>query len=115
MHQNPGKTITREIGEIIDKRMDRNYDIKSIVEFAKLALRCVDAKPTSRPSVSEVVTEIKEFIIHENNNNALPISEEIGTEHGHLQADPARLYEESSGAKDMVWCDNSSNISQVGR
>jgi hypothetical protein len=47
--------------------------MKSIIGIAKVALRCVDTKPSSRTSVSEVVEEIKEAIIHENENNALLI------------------------------------------
>ena len=115
MDENPDKSISGEIGEIIDKRMGGNYDIKSIISFAKPALRCVDSKTYSRPSVTEVVAAIKEAIIHENNNNAPPNSEEIVIEHGDWKAGPVRLHAESSKPKDMVWRDNSSNMSKVGR
>lgn len=115
MDENPGKSISGEIEEIVDKRMRGNYDIRSIVDFAKLALRCVDAKPSFRPTSSQVVAEIKQVIAHENNNNALPISEEIGIEHGDLQAGPVHLHAECSKPNDMVWRDNSCNMSQEGR
>jgi hypothetical protein len=59
--------------EVIDTRLGGNYDMKLINGISKVALRCVDTKPSSTPSVSEVVAEIKEAIIHENENNA-PLS-----------------------------------------
>ena len=84
--ENPDISISGEIGEIVDKRMDGNYDIKSIVIVANPALRCVEANPSCRPSVSEIVAEIKEAIIHEsnNNNNSLRTCEGLGIEHGYL-------------------------------
>ena len=96
--ENPDISISGEIGEIVDKRMDGNYDIKSIVVVANLALRCVEAKPSCRPSVSEIVAEIKEAIIHEsnNNNNALQTCEGLGIEHGDLQASLVHLRGEPS-------------------
>ena len=36
--ENPDISISGEIGEIVDKRTDGNYDIKSIVAVANLAL-----------------------------------------------------------------------------
>jgi serine/threonine protein kinase len=103
-----------KIEEIIDKRMAGNYDIVSIVKVAKLAFRCVEASPSSRPSVSEVVTQIKEAIICENENNSPPISEGIGIEHTVFPASNVHTRTESK-ATEMVWADNSSNLSQVGR
>lgn len=100
-----------EIAEVIDGRLGGNYDMKSITGIAKLALRCVEAKPSSRPSVSEVVADIKEAIIHENENNApLPNPEVIGIECGDLQCMPG-----CSQVDAMAWGDNSSNLPNEGR
>ena len=53
-----------EIGEeIIDKKLGGNYDVKSmksIARVAKLALRCVHNSPKDRPSITEVVGELKD-------------------------------------------------------
>jgi hypothetical protein len=54
MDENPGR-----IAEIIDKRLDGSYDLKSITRVAKVAMRCVQAEPSLRPSVTEVVRELK--------------------------------------------------------
>lgn len=100
-----------EIAEVIDGRLGSNYDMKSITGIAKLALRCVEAKPSSRPSVSEVVADIKEAIIHENENNALFRNPEvIGIECGDLQCMPG-----CSQVDAMAWGDNSSNLPNEGR
>jgi hypothetical protein len=105
MDENPG-----QIAEIIDKRLGLNYHMKSVKRIAKLALRCVKAKPSSRPSMSEVVAEIKLAIVHENDNNdSLPNSEGIGIEYGNLQEGEVLSQAEPSKPKDMEWGDNSSN------
>ena len=50
-----------EIGEeIIDKKLGGNYDVKSLARVAKLALRCVHNSPKDRPSITEVVGELKD-------------------------------------------------------
>jgi len=51
-----------KIKEIIDKRLHVHYEMKSITSVANLAIRCVQRDPYFRPSVSEVVTELKENI-----------------------------------------------------
>jgi len=58
--ENPVKIV-----EIIDKKMDGNYNMKSITIVAKLALRCVEETSSSRPSMSEVVGELKEAFMYE--------------------------------------------------
>jgi serine/threonine protein kinase len=55
--ENPDK-----ITEIIDKRLHVNSEMKSITSVANLAIRWVQRDPYFRPSVSEVVTELKENI-----------------------------------------------------
>lgn len=103
-----------QIAVIIDKRLGGNYDMQSITGIAKLALRCVDPSPSCRPSVSEVVAEIKEVIAHES-NGPLRNSEETGIQCRDLQAChiPSRV--DLSQPKDMEWGDNSSNLPDVGR
>lgn len=61
------KEYQGKMEEIIDKRLDGNYDMKSITVVAKLAVRCVHAEPSSRPSVTEVVTELIEATKHDDN------------------------------------------------
>jgi len=58
--ENPVKIV-----EIIDKKMDGNYDMKSITIVAKLALRCIEETSSSRPSMSEVVGELREAFMYE--------------------------------------------------
>jgi hypothetical protein len=108
-NDNPGK-----ITEIIDKRLGGGYDMISITGVATVAMRCVQPEPSSRPRVSEVVTELKEAIKLED-RASISISEEIGIESNDLLPGPVTLSVDSSGRKGMGWSDNSSNISQVGR
>lgn len=60
INETPGKMV-----KIIDKYMDGKYDMKSITMVAKLALRCVEHTPSCRPSMSEVVGELKEAFMYE--------------------------------------------------
>jgi len=60
INETPGKMV-----KIIDKDMDGKYDMKSITMVAKLALRCVEHTPCWRPSMSEVVGELKEAFMYE--------------------------------------------------
>ena len=60
INENHGKIV-----EIIDKKMDGKYDIKSIISVAKVALRCVEERASLRPSMSEVVGELKEAFMYE--------------------------------------------------
>ena len=104
-----------EIAAIIDKKLEGSYDMSSITGIVKLVLRCVEEKPSSRPSMSEVVADIKEALIHENERTAtLSISEETGIHHGDLQSRPLCSRLESSGSS-IGCCDDSSNILQAVR
>lgn len=60
--------------EIVDKRLSGNYDIRSITCVAKVAIRCVKAEPFYRPSITEVVAELREAIKLEENciSNVIP-------------------------------------------
>lgn len=54
---------------IIDGRLAaENCNMESIARVAKLALKCVDDFPDCRPSIGEVVDEIKEAMTVENAN-----------------------------------------------
>jgi hypothetical protein len=62
--------IPGKIEEIIDKRLGGNYNIKSLTRVAKVAVRCVKAESSCRPTISEVVAELREAIkLEETYNN----------------------------------------------
>ena len=104
--ENPSK-----IEEIVDKKLGGSYDMKSICCIVEVALQCVEPKPASRPTTSEVVKKIREAIVHENGNSSpLPNSEHINVEYGGVYSQV-----ETSGPKEMEWADNSSNFPHVGR
>jgi hypothetical protein len=84
------------ITEIIDKRLGEDYDMKSITLVAKVAMRCVQADPSSRPSASEVVGQLKQAVKIENKAS---ISEEIGVESGDL-----------TKREGMEWGENNTNL-----
>lgn len=63
MDENVGKMT-----EIIDKRLGESYNIKSIAVVVKVAMRCIQAEPSSRPRMSEVVAELKEAIKREDSS-----------------------------------------------
>ncbi|KAH9326573.1 hypothetical protein KI387_006751 [Taxus chinensis] len=76
-----------QVLEVLDKRLVNNCDLKSVSTIAKLARRCIAEEPSCRPTVSEVVMEIKEAIKYENGNNATTfrdVSEEISIEYADL-------------------------------
>ena len=98
------------ITEIIDQRLRGNYEIKSVIRVAKLAMRCVHVERSSRPNVSEVVAELKEAIKHED-KDSISIAEDIGIQNEDLVA----VVADWNKREGMEWSDNSSNISKVGR
>lgn len=105
-----------DIEAIIDKKLDGNYDMGSIVKVARLALRCVEGTPSCRPSMYEVVAEIKEAITCENENNGPSplILEGTGIEHRDLVASKVQQ-RGNSRSREMELADNSSNLPQEGR
>lgn len=108
MDENGGK-----ITEIIDKRLGGRYNIKSISGVAKVAMRCVQALPSCRPNVSEIVAELKEAIKHED-IASLSVSD------SYIESDDrlaASLYSslEYTEPNVMEWSDNNFNLSKVGR
>eukprot|EP00253_Pinus_taeda_P034359 PITA_34359 len=84
----------REIEEIADKRLSGNYCMESITSIVKVALTCVEPKPSLRPTMGEIVGKIKEALFLENGNNSpLPEPERTGTEFGDIRVrgDTSRL------------------------
>lgn len=59
INENPGKIV-----EIIDKKMEGTYHMKSITIVASVALKCLQGS-SCRPSISEVVGELKEAFMYE--------------------------------------------------
>jgi len=98
LDENPQK-----IAEIIDKKLGENYNMKSIIRVARLAMKCVDSEPSSRPSASEILAELK-----------AAMKEIDDMECGQMHANPVSLLE-SSGDTGMECGDNSSNLCNVGR
>ncbi|XP_057823863.2 receptor-like protein kinase At3g21340 isoform X6 [Cryptomeria japonica] len=50
------------IQEMVDKRLGNRYNMKSIAHLTNLAWRCIANEPSGRPTISEVVAEIKESV-----------------------------------------------------
>lgn len=100
MDASPGK-----LAEIIDKRLSRYYDIKSITDVAKLAIRCVRDEPSSRPHVSEVVAELNEAIKLEEHR----AYKKIDLEYRDSDARSVCLSIDSSEPKEMMSTESSSS------
>eukprot|EP00253_Pinus_taeda_P016197 PITA_16197 len=106
-----------EIGGRIDKRWDDSYELKSITRVAKVAMRCVEAKPSLRPSVSEVVRELKKAMKIEE-KVSISVAEDIDIKSVDLSVTSVTALSLSMdwrGRKGMEWSDDSSNPSNVGR
>ncbi|KAH9326571.1 hypothetical protein KI387_006749, partial [Taxus chinensis] len=72
-----------KITEMVDERLPNNYEPKSIGHVAKLAMRCIAAEPLHRPTINEVVIEMKEALKIEEEKDAATvnnISQEIGVD-----------------------------------
>lgn len=62
-----GFIVTKgDIGNIIDPNLHRDYDIGSAWKAIELAMSCVNLSSTRRPSMSRVVSDLKECLISEN-------------------------------------------------
>jgi len=94
-----------ELAEIVDKRLGKDYDIKSITVVAKLAIRCVQAVPSSRPRVSEVVAELKEALNLEKDKDSLISKTDI--EYGDFSTSQVSLSVHSSGPKELESAESS--------
>lgn len=102
MDENPGK-----LAEIVDKRSGKDYDIKSITVVAKLAIRCVQAVPSFRPHVSEIVAELKEALKLEKDNDSLISKTDI--EYGDFSTSQVSFSVDSSGPKEMESAESSTS------
>eukprot|EP01018_Ginkgo_biloba_P020928 Gb_12304 [translate_table: standard] len=99
-----------ELAKIIDKRLHSDYDIKSVSQMAKLAMRCVRTGPSSRPTISEIITEIREAITLQS-SAPTRVSEEIEIKFEDFQVSTGAMsIEDSSGPKDIDSADSSYNV-----
>lgn len=78
--------------------------MESITRVAEVAIRCVRAEPSSRPSASKVVGELKQASKLQEDKASISTPGDIVIEIKDLQACPI-----------MDWGDDSSNILKVGR
>lgn len=102
------------ISRIVDNRLQSNdYDINTVIHLAKLAIKCSEADPSNRPTVSEIVAEIKVAIKYENDKNS-GIKDNISE----LSGDYSDLINsqismsDSSGPKGVTSSENSSNFAR---
>lgn len=92
-----------KISNIVDKMLQLNdKDVKSVIHLAKLAIRCVRADPLARPTVSEVIAEIKVAIKYEEENNAREVDDdsEVSENYGDRMSSQASV-SDSSGPKEI--------------
>ncbi|RWR96275.1 Protein kinase domain-containing protein [Cinnamomum micranthum f. kanehirae] len=54
-----------DIMDVIDPKLEGNYDIKSIQKVAEIARACTSPKSIDRPHMRDVVVELKEYIGNE--------------------------------------------------
>ncbi|RWR78155.1 putative LRR receptor-like serine/threonine-protein kinase [Cinnamomum micranthum f. kanehirae] len=54
-----------DIMDVIDPKLESNYDIKSIQKVAEIARACTSPKSIDRPHMRDVVVELKEYIGNE--------------------------------------------------
>ena len=59
---------------VIDPKLEGNYDIKSIQKVAEIAHACTSPKSVDRPLMRDVVIELKEFIGNEKPLESAPES-----------------------------------------
>uniref|UniRef100_A0A0D6QTN4 Protein kinase domain-containing protein n=1 Tax=Araucaria cunninghamii TaxID=56994 RepID=A0A0D6QTN4_ARACU len=110
-----GDEDLRKIPKIIDKRLGDGYDTKSIVHVARMALRCVESHPSIRPSISDVVMEIKEAMKYQNEATRLnEVSKDTYVEQGKSQNNKISLID-STGRKEMGSSANSCSFTLEGR
>ncbi|EOA26303.1 hypothetical protein CARUB_v10024714mg [Capsella rubella] len=57
---------TGDIGNIIDPNLQGDYDVGSVWKAIELAMSCVNHSSARRPSMSQVVNDLKECVISEN-------------------------------------------------
>ncbi|XXG57234.1 hypothetical protein AAC387_Pa03g4447 [Persea americana] len=63
-----------DIMDVIDPKLEGNYDIKSIQKVAEIARACTSPKSVDRPLIRDVVIELKEYIGNEKPLESAPES-----------------------------------------
>uniref|UniRef100_A0A804I445 Protein kinase domain-containing protein n=1 Tax=Musa acuminata subsp. malaccensis TaxID=214687 RepID=A0A804I445_MUSAM len=51
-----------DISEVVDSRLEGQYDINSIVKVIDIAMSCINTDGSKRPTMSEVVMQLKESL-----------------------------------------------------
>ncbi|KAJ8464781.1 hypothetical protein OPV22_027333 [Ensete ventricosum] len=51
-----------DISEVVDSRLEGQYDTNSIVKVIDIAMSCINTDGSKRPTMSEVVTQLKESL-----------------------------------------------------
>ena len=51
-----------DISEVVDSRLEGQYDINSIVKVIDIAMSCINTGGSKRPTMSEVVMQLKESL-----------------------------------------------------
>lgn len=57
--------VRGDINGIIDRRLNGNYDVNSVWKAVEIAMNCVSKKPTRRPTMNQVVAELKNCLAME--------------------------------------------------
>ncbi|CAK9310657.1 unnamed protein product [Citrullus colocynthis] len=57
--------VPGDINGIIDRRLNGNYDVNSVWKAVEIAMNCVSKKPTRRPTMNQVVAELKNCLAME--------------------------------------------------
>lgn len=63
--------------ELVDSRLEDEYDMQELNGMAALAYRCIDSSPINRPSMKDIVQELSQIRNFPNNRAMLeevPIS-----------------------------------------
>ncbi|GLJ05525.1 hypothetical protein SUGI_0019570 [Cryptomeria japonica] len=64
LHANLGEDSPRQLTDIIDKRLSLSENnLKSFYGIVKMAIKCLQIEGSKRPTMSEIVTQIKEAMI----------------------------------------------------
>ncbi|KAL9301050.1 putative transferase, protein kinase RLK-Pelle-LRR-I-1 family [Arabidopsis thaliana] len=65
-----GLMLTKgDIKSIMDPKLNGDYDSSSVWKALELAMSCVNPSSGERPTMSQVISELKECLIYENSRN----------------------------------------------
>ncbi|RRT39018.1 hypothetical protein B296_00039094 [Ensete ventricosum] len=56
------KLTKADIGEVVDSKLEGQYDINSVVKVIDVAMSCTNREGSKRPTMSEVVMQLKESL-----------------------------------------------------